>query len=177
MILTRTIIIVFPDISLGMRKRLYTVLGWDVLGWHPLRPLGSWALLGKSFGHRGCTTPYIPPHGSVLISILVQVTNKKRQQLQESQSSSVGEVIDGEPDELLEETLVEEEEEEEGHLERAVFALDLADRDRSGSETGVEEFEVVLPQPRKERRRWDILWVLVGGGRKKKYQRSFFRWQ
>ena len=104
------------------------------------------------------------------------MTNKKRQQLQESQSSSVGEVIDGEPDELLEETLVEEEE-EEGHLERAVFALDLADRDRSGSETGVEEFEVVLPQPRKERRRWDILWVLVGGGRKKKYQRSFFRWQ
>ena len=150
MILTRTIIIVFPDISLGMRKRLYTVLGWDVLGWHPLRPLGSWALLGKSFGHRGCTTPYIPPHGSVLISILVQVTNKKRQQLQESQSSSVGEVIDGEPDELLEETLVEE---EEGHLERAVFALDLADRGSSGSETGVEQFDVELPQPRKERRR------------------------
>ena len=150
----------------------------DLLGPGPswvLGPLGSWALLGKSFGHRGCTTPYIPPHGSVLISILVQVTNKKRQQLQESQSSSVGEVIDGEPDELLEETLVEEE--EEGHLERAVFALDLADRDRSGSETGVEEFEVVLPQPRKERRRWDILWVLVGGGRKKKYQWSFFRWQ
>ena len=140
-----------------------------------LGPLGSWALLGKSFGHRGCTTPYIPPHGSVLISILVQVTNKKRQQLQESQSSSVGEVIDGEPDELLEETLVEEE--EEGHLERAVFALDLADRDRSGSETGVEEFEVVLPQPRKERRRWDGMGYTVGtGGRweEEKISTEFF---
>ena len=94
-------------------------------------------------------------------SRLVQVTNKKRQQLQESQSSSMGEVIDGEPEELLEENMVdeedeeedEEEEEEEGHLERAVFALDLADRGSSGSETGVEQFDAILPQPRKERRR------------------------
>ena len=72
----------------------------------------------------------------------------------------MGEVIDGEPEELLEENLVDEEEEdedeeeeEEGHLERAVFALDLADRGSFGSETGVEQFDVVLPQPRKERRR------------------------
>ena len=88
---------------------------------------------------------------------MVQVTNKKRHQLQESQeSSSLGEVIDEEPEELLEENLVdeeeEEEEEEESHLERAVLALDLADR---GSERGVEQFDVVLPQPRKERRRWE----------------------
>ena len=84
------------------------------------------------------------------------MTNKKRHQLQESQeSSSLGEVIDGEPEELLEENLVhedEEEEEEESHLERAVLALDLADRESSGSER-VEQFDVSLPQPRKERRR------------------------
>ena len=69
----------------------------------------------------------------------------------------MGELVDGEPEELLEENLVdeeEEEEEEEGHLERAVLALDLADQGGgSGSETGVEQFDVVLPQPRKERRR------------------------
>ena len=91
---------------------------------------------------------------------MVQVTNKKRHQLQESQeSSSLGEVIDGEPEELLGENLVgeceEEEEEEESHLERAVLALDLADQASSGSVTGVEQFDVVLPQPRKERRRWE----------------------
>ena len=37
------------------------------------------------------------------------MTNKKRQQLQESQSSSVGEVLEGEP----EENLADEEEEED----------------------------------------------------------------
>ena len=89
------------------------------------------------------------------------MTNKKRQQLQESQSSSVGEVLEGEPEENLvdeeeEEEEDEEEEEEEGHLERAVFALDLADRGNSGSDTGVEQFDIVLPQPRKERRRWKL---------------------
>ena len=41
------------------------------------------------------------------------MTNKKRHQLQESQSSSVGELVDGEPEELLEENLIDEEEEEE----------------------------------------------------------------
>ena len=83
------------------------------------------------------------------------MTNKKRHQLQESQSSSVGELVDGEPEELLEENLMEEEEEEEeGHLERAVLALDLADQGgSSGSDTRVEQFDVVLPQPRRERRR------------------------
>ena len=89
------------------------------------------------------------------------MTNKKRHQLQESQSSSVGELVDGEPEELLEENLIdeddeeeEEEEEEEMDLERAVLALDLADQGgSSGSDTRVEQFDVVLPQPRKERRR------------------------
>ena len=85
------------------------------------------------------------------------MTNKKRQQLQESQSSSVGEVLEGEPEEnLVGEEEEEDDEEEEGHLERAVFALDLADRGNSGSETGVEQFDIVLPQPRKERRRWKL---------------------
>ena len=79
------------------------------------------------------------------------MTNKKRHQLQESQeSSSLGEVIN---EEQLEENLVDEDdEEEESHLERAVLALDLADRESSGSER-VEQFDVSLPQPRKERRR------------------------
>ena len=92
------------------------------------------------------------------INAIVQVTNKKRQQLQESQSSSVGEVLEGEPEENLadEEEEEDDEEEEEGHLERAVFALDLADQGNSGSETGVEQFDIVLPQPRKERRRWKL---------------------
>ena len=86
------------------------------------------------------------------------MTNKKRHQLQESQeSSSLGEVIDEEPEEQLDENLVdeEEEEEEESYLERAVFALDLTDQGSSGSERGVEQFDVSLPQPRKERRRWE----------------------
>ena len=75
----------------------------------------------------------------------------------------MGEVIDGEPEE---EILVDEEDNEEGedeeiHLERAVLALDLADhRDSSESEKGVEQFEVVLPQPRKERRRWQKATVI-----------------
>ena len=85
------------------------------------------------------------------------MTNKKRQQLQESQSSSVGEVLEGEPGEnLVGEEEEEDDDEEEGHLERAVFALDLADGGNSGSETGVEQFDIVLPQPRKERRRWKL---------------------
>ena len=78
----------------------------------------------------------------------VQVTNKKRQEVQESQSSSMGEVVD---EELPEETLLEvEEEEEKQGLEGAVLALDLAGEGSSRSET---EQEVVFPQPRKERRR------------------------
>ena len=78
----------------------------------------------------------------------VQVTNKKRQEVQESQSSSMGEVVD---EELPEETLLEvEEEEEKLGLEGAVLALDLAGEGSSRSET---EQEVVFPQPRKERRR------------------------
>ena len=85
------------------------------------------------------------------------MTNKKRQQLQESQSSSVGEVLEGEPENILVDDDEEDDEEEEGHLERAVFALDLADRGNSGSDTGVEQFDIVLPQPRKERRRWKLL--------------------
>ena len=72
----------------------------------------------------------------------------------------MGEVIDDEPEELLEEeNLVDEEEaeddEEKGHQERAFLALDLTGRgSSSGSERGVEQFDVVFPQPRKERRRW-----------------------
>ena len=74
----------------------------------------------------------------------------------------MGEVIDGEPEELLEEeNLVDEEEaededeEEKGHQERAFLALDLTGRgSSSGLERGVEQFDVVFPQPRKERRRW-----------------------
>ena len=80
----------------------------------------------------------------------MQVTNKKRQEVQESQSSSMGEVVD---EELPEETLLEveeEEEEEKQGLEGAVLALDLAGEGSSRSET---EQEVVFPQPRKERRR------------------------
>ena len=69
----------------------------------------------------------------------------------------MGELVDGEPEELLEENLIDEddeEEEEEMDLERAVLALDLADQGgNSGSDTRVEQFDVVLPQPRKERRR------------------------
>ena len=76
------------------------------------------------------------------------MTNKKRQEVQESQSSSMGEVVD---EELPEETLLEvEEEEEKQDLEGAVLALDLAGEGSSRSET---EQEVVFPQPRKERRR------------------------
>ena len=79
----------------------------------------------------------------------MQVTNKKRQEVQESQSSSMGEVVDEET--LPEETLLEvEEEEEKQGLEGAVLALDLAGEGSSRSET---EQEVVFPQPRKERRR------------------------